>query len=493
MNRINHKTNRPSEAGTALLIAIFALLLISVVAIALVVSSGTDTALAGNYRTSTTAYYAALAGLEEGRGRLLWRNPNFINNTFPNFVPSAGSPPLGLTQVLYILNPLGGETVDPTSANPQDYSNTTEYQTEFGWPLSGAAVQTTNSVWPVAGQPGPSYKWVRITVATEKSLGIDVDNSGLPYDSIFPLYYDPAHLSAGGTPQPGLIVTPSPPPTAQQALEITALAVLPNNTQKLLQYVVVPSSLNFTFPAALTLDGNSVSYTGPDSGSFFINGNDPTVGRSCATPPLPPSVAIGFTNASDAAAVTSGTSTHPANYLGPPTPSVGPVTLPANFMKPSTLDAVVRNITQSADLVLAGPIDRTTFPTTTSVTNPMTIVVNGDLDLTSWHNTGYGLLLVTGAFTYDPDVTWEGIVLVIGKGVFTAAHGGSGRIDGAMLVAQTRDPLGNLLPDPNLGSASVTFDPTTGGVGIYLNSCWINFALQPTTYKILSFREVPAG
>ncbi len=68
------------ERGVALLIAIFALLLVSVVAIALIVSSGTDSALASNYRTSTGAYYAALAGLEEGRGRLLLKNSAFINN-----------------------------------------------------------------------------------------------------------------------------------------------------------------------------------------------------------------------------------------------------------------------------------------------------------------------------------------------------------------------------------------------------------------------------
>ena len=54
------------ERGAALLIAIFALLLISVVGIALIVSSGTDSALARNYRTSANAYYAALA-LRPGR------------------------------------------------------------------------------------------------------------------------------------------------------------------------------------------------------------------------------------------------------------------------------------------------------------------------------------------------------------------------------------------------------------------------------------------
>jgi len=69
------------ESGAAMLIAVFALMLISVVAVALVISSGTDSSLAGNYRTATSAYYASLAGLEEARGRLLWKNQDFVNKT----------------------------------------------------------------------------------------------------------------------------------------------------------------------------------------------------------------------------------------------------------------------------------------------------------------------------------------------------------------------------------------------------------------------------
>ena len=74
-------TRRPSESGIALLIAIFVLLLISVVAIGLLVSSGTETALGANYRTSSTVYYAAIAGLEEARGRLLPKNPNYFGTS----------------------------------------------------------------------------------------------------------------------------------------------------------------------------------------------------------------------------------------------------------------------------------------------------------------------------------------------------------------------------------------------------------------------------
>src|SRR5271156_211278 len=89
-----------AEAGVALLISLFALLLICIVGIALILASGTDSALTGNYHSATSVYYAALAGLEEGRGRMLPRSPNYLNT----FVapPGALLPP---GQVRYILNP----------------------------------------------------------------------------------------------------------------------------------------------------------------------------------------------------------------------------------------------------------------------------------------------------------------------------------------------------------------------------------------------------
>jgi hypothetical protein len=58
-------------------------------------------------------------------------------------------------------------------------------------------------------------------------------------------------------------------------------------------------------------------------------------------------------------------------------------------------------------------------------------------------------------------------------------------------VAQSRDPItGNVLSDPNLGPASVTFASTMGGSGIYYNTCTILAAQAPTNYRVLSFREI---
>ena len=174
----NKRENGQRENGAALLIAIFALMLISVVAIALIVSQGTDSALAGNYRTSISAYYAAVAGLEEARGRLLWKNPDYFDGpTSPNpsFMPMTGVlPNMQLTDVRYILNPASGETVDPTSADPANYPDT-DYGNEMGWLLSAANVVTINSTYQSASMPGPVYKWVRINPVTEKALNLDVN------------------------------------------------------------------------------------------------------------------------------------------------------------------------------------------------------------------------------------------------------------------------------------------------------------------------------
>src|SRR5437763_16771340 len=98
---------KESESGVALLIAIFVLMLISVVAISLIVASGGESALAGNYRSSASAYLAGTAGLEEARGRMLASNSDYFNSTVPGFMRAAG--PLAVGQVRYILNPAAGE------------------------------------------------------------------------------------------------------------------------------------------------------------------------------------------------------------------------------------------------------------------------------------------------------------------------------------------------------------------------------------------------
>src|SRR6266853_1292473 len=497
-NKFKKRSN--SQNGVALLVAMISLLLISGIAVAMIVASGAESSINGNYRSSSSAYYAALAGLEEGRGRLLPGSANTI-------VGAYGIPPFGtnmlVNQVTYILNPnaAAGET-------PGTIFNTypdTQYDAEFGPGKLVAATVGPNAPsrasTNASGIPGPMYKWVRINPVTEFSLMIDVDNIGW-LDPNNVLYYETAN-----TP-PSLTQVPSP--TAFQVLEVTAFAVLPNGTQKLMQYLVTPQVFGMQFPSALTLAGTVGTYVGASSNPYKMNGTDgsgnPPAVPGCTNNAAPVD-AIGVSAASDAAVVTAGIpGNRTNNYTGAGggTPNVSAVSLTSVFSSPAALDQLVNNVRQNANVVIPNPPNPQnynnsattynfgqsgpgyTWPANMSASNPQTVYVDGSFDLGP--NTGYGLLVVTGNFQYHGNSGWKGIILVVGDGTttFLGNGGGNGEFDGAIFAATTRDANGNQLP--NFGS--VNFDITGGGGnGIYYNSCWINRVQQPPSYQVLSYQE----
>jgi hypothetical protein len=504
--------NQRREAGIALLIAIFVLLLISVVGIALIVSSGTESALAGNYRSATGVYYASLAGLGEARGRLLAKNPNSLS-TVANFLPPPGTQ-WGIGYVRYILNPGPADPANTLTAWPD-----TEYDSEFGAGKLGAANQlTTQSVWNVAPLnalpvPGPLYKWVRINAVSEQSLNLPLAPlfSPPPYDSTTPVFYD-------ATKPAGTQLNISNPGTGVQVLELTALAVLPNGTQnpsqKLVQYLIAPVPLNLNFPAALTLDGNAPQFTASPSPSFWVDGTDHGAVGTC-NPTAPPVAAVGYTSGSlsnfvrpsNASGIPIGppSSADLRNHYTPfvaPDPDIVSVTLSPNLQTVAGLNALVQTIQQNADVVVNGNATQSNMPAAMSATNPMTIVINGDLTLSSWHGTGYGLLLVTGKFTYDPDASWDGIILVIGQGWMHSQQGAytTTQIQGAVFLARTLDASGNPLPPSSAPiftaapGAPSGFDfggtPNSLTNGIYYSNCWIQAAMPSAGYQVLSFHEI---
>ena len=500
MREVKTKRGRRREAGIALLIAIFILLLIGVVAIAMVVSSGSETALAGNYRSSTTVYYAAVAGLEEVRARLRRNDPNSFAALNPGLLPAPGAP-LAICSPVYVLNPAAGEVVTPWDPGNPYYDQ--QYGQEFGGVCGATAPPSpspnTTSVWQnsplnALSFPPPSYKWVRINAITEQSLNLDT----CPYDTSKDptlVYYgvvalcSPASFNFNDT------------ATGAQVLELTALAALPNGSQKLVQYLVAPTPLNLTFPAALTLDGNDVQFTVPNTASFQVSGTDQGAAGNC-NPGAAAVTAVGYTNSSDASQ-TNILGAIQANRTGnyapnPPTPNVNLVSLSSSLGCPGCslttvggLNALVQSITQSADVVVQGPATQSSMPSGMSLTNPMTVVVNGSLTFNGWHGTGYGLLLVTGDFTFDPDASWDGIVLVIGTGKIYSHQNGNGILLGAVFLARTLDASGNPLPPGSApGSPYFDFTAASGSNGVYYSNCWVQDAQPVPGYKVLSFHEI---
>src|SRR5205085_10141555 len=128
------------------------------------------------------------------------------------------------------------------------------------------------------------------------------------------------------------------------------------------------------------------------------------------------------------------------NYTGSnAAPDVNVIaSIPPTLQTPAQLEALVQGIIQVADVVIPGPATGASLPSSmySPNPNPMTVVVNGDWDLTGWKHTGYGLLLVRGHLNYDPDASWDGIVMVVGQGIVTGTKGVSGVFDAAFLIPE---------------------------------------------------------
>jgi hypothetical protein len=387
-----------------------------------------------------------------------------------------------------------GETVAPWNTTDATTYPDLEYTQEFGVnpPLAPPTAPSDSATATPGGAAYTSYKWVRINAITAASLqqGMQVTvnaGNGSPNSA---LMYANGSLSVD---QPG-----------PQALEITSLASTSNGSQRMLQYIVAPTSLNLTFPAALALDGNNVGFQGPVSPNFAISGADSRGYPGCV-PGATVEAAIGYTNTGDASygnivggIPIGGSPAYITNYTGsggtmPNVLGNTPTALPSNLSTPAGADAFAQLVAQNADQTInpsGGPAVPANFSPLMAPGNPMTIVVNGNLDMTGWAGTGYGILLVTGTLTYDPGASWRGIILVIGQGtVVSTAPQGNGEIDGAVLLATTRDSSGN--PLGALGPASWT--QVNASNGIYYSTCWINAVQKPYTYKVLSFREIPVN
>jgi Tfp pilus assembly protein PilX len=497
--RPNRKViTQSAERGVILLIALFALLLISAAGIALIMMAGTETAIDANYRTSTQAFYAAHAGLEEGRGRLSSDNPNPLVS-LPNF-PAIGQA-LSVSQVWYVLNPSPGETVSPTNLSSSNPYADLEYQQEWGAAVTSASVQTTASTSAQAGLLGPQYKWVRITATTEQSSGIDVNGDGT-LNSTTPLYFGPDPADPAGLLHECLQTECSAQSQPNQVLTVTSLAVLPDGSQRLLEYQVALTSLGLNFPSALTLDGNGAGYGPPNSEPFYMNGNDRQGGNplGCGLPAQAALPAMGTVNTTDASTIAGEIpKQRQSHYVGSGTsPSISDVisSLPKPFQSVSALDGttgLTQTLYANATQVVGPPIGTSNLSTTYnslpdygSQSQPLITVVNGNLNL-SGSVTGYGILLVTGNLTISGTVGWRGAVLVVGQGTMTVSGGGSNELDGAVLLAKTRDPSNNLLS--TLGAPSLTWSGG-GGNGIYYDSCWLADAFNAMNYRVLAFREI---
>lgn len=211
------RKKQDQEAGVALILAIFALLLLSAIALAMVFSSNTETSISVNYRDKHSAIYGALAGLQEARDRIhpftgdLGAGTNLSAGGLkivPTALPSTAAP-----NVLYLINPAPGETVAPWNPSNKYFDTELCHESYFvtnlgvtsvaaGTPCpatsasvpSGSAwyavydnsqsargtgdaatLETAYQLKDASGNKIPlTYKWVRITLKSDNMTPVSV-------------------------------------------------------------------------------------------------------------------------------------------------------------------------------------------------------------------------------------------------------------------------------------------------------------------------------
>jgi hypothetical protein len=530
-NHTNQKRTRAKESGVALVIAIIALLIVTAVAAGMIIMSNSEVAIDANYRDEQVALFAAKAGLQEARDRMLASNANPIAANLPTVLPGAA----GISS-LYITSTGTSPWLSTDKYYDMEFMNelgTTSYSGT--WYSSSA----TNTNYSGSSSNALPYRWVRINLKVDRSsytAGNAYYVDGTSANAAKQVYFDwnTNHECVSGG---GACVAANA--ILKPIYEITSYAVTTNGTHRMLQDEVTAKTFNLNFPSALTLPGPVGTFNAANSAGYCIDGNDGgsdlTSSSKCSYATAPavsgcttgasPVPGIGLSTGNDVTGNQTNVNyvdtqiSRPNNYTGSTgtTPSVTNVSLPSDMSTPAQLNSTLQTIAQNSNLCIASAqtaasadgcstatIESPGNPSgytwsqiasglpggswPNSSTNPQVIYVDGNVDI-SGNTAGSGILVVTGNLTYDGNSSWNGIIMVVGDGTTTyqSNGGGNGQFNGALFVATTKDSSGNQLSS----FGPVDFNVNGGGGnGLYYNSCWINYVQSPITYQLLSSKEI---
>jgi hypothetical protein len=499
----------------ALLIALLALLLVSAIGMGMMYMSTTETSINANYRDTQQAFFAMRAGLEEARDRIRTNAPSPM--TLPTVMPTSGT----AGSIVYLTNPTGSETIDPTSTTNKyfddefchEYFSTLTYGTvpSATVPCSGSsqavpssAVTTVASTSPYTGTSSAlSYKWVRITLKQNKTIptalvapidGTHPASGQVCWDSSYGkeiVVNALGYTTCAFAQNAGFLVAP--------VYVITSFAYTPQGSRRIGQYEV--AAINITPPpAGLLMAGAGANMpNAPNSNNFFINGNNTgtagyTGGPPChtTTPAQAPAIATGDATgqANFIAGIPSGregnyTGTDPGSPFSP-TPSVvneNTTGLGGLWSSPQLLNNLVATIANGADQTVTCAIGTPCTGSYGTDANPQITYVSGDLNLTG----GSGLLVVTGTLNVTGNTSFNGLILVIGQGIFSESGGGNGQYNGSLFVANTNSHTSPYSQLSTLGAASWSWNGG-GNNAIQYNSCWANLE-NDLHYMVVSSRE----
>lgn len=526
---LKKQTRCKGQRGVAMVMALLALFVLSVIGLAFVFMTNTESSATKNYKDSQRAYFASRAGLENVRA-LLWSNAALNTQASLLTMPVPGVN----TGVIYVLNSNGSDTIDPTSgAGATIASNPTlddelchEQFVKLLPPTSTLSAGTpgapcgtgNNEVMTSAGfylpwtfttaeipNTGTSsalpFKWVRIT---NKQNFMGLSNTSLDGTSI-------TSPTAGyqacwdGTQEwpatPGTCATSNPVQVMNPVWVLTSLAITSSGSRRMTQMEVAftpPISVNATIATngGIKLTGQ-VTVNGKDNCStkskYSIYSGQCVPGAtgcsSAITNQVPPD---NLTGNNGQTGVTTYDSTGAVATNG----STGQGSWPYN------VDKIISQYKQLAQSATGSPWNYNptcsgnncnvqseqfgTFPTnpltnqpesTTPVAadgTPAMVYVPGDLRLSSPKATGDGLLIVDGDLTVDGGLEYYGLILVKGQIHFTGGGSTPVNLFGAILA----------------GDSASASDSVGGSFSFQYSSCALNQTAPPGPPKLLATHEV---
>ena len=286
--------NRQREQGIALLLSILCLLLLTAVAAGMMYLSATETAINGNFKSEESAYFAARAGVEEVRDRILPANANTINPSLPTALPT------GAGGVLYVLNGVSAANIKDNTSPYFDDELCHDFTAIGSWSESTTTNQrcttlpsgttwytcvpntcsASNSAYATSAFP-LEYKWVRLTLKSNNSTAYAVNGNSA---DTFPVCWNgTSEVVTTGGPLPITTQCANLKPVATPVYLVTALAVMPNRGKRVVQQEIAETPTG-TLPGGLFA-------TGTGCGALNIQGNAATGSYNSSTessPSYPP-------------------------------------------------------------------------------------------------------------------------------------------------------------------------------------------------------------
>ena len=506
------KTHRNhGERGVALLMALFAIMLLSAIAIGLMYMSDTETSINRNYRDQQRAFFAAQAGLAEVRERMT------VSNTGAHLIVGPAGLPGLASSVIYVTNPATGDVVSPNVPGNRYFDTQLchENLAGLGLPNPGVGVKCTTAS-PSPGVYAPflasdapfnstaaalEYKWVRITAKANMSgdpfyvdggANAATHNTQVCWDGQAEKVLPAGYATCASDPPPPQFTYMKP------VYVLTALAVTRTGARRMVQMEVATQPPVVTNAAVDSQDHVSLS------GQLTVNGFD-MCSCDCKTTVK---AGVSVTECTDRPgkicdkskwAIYSSQNVDNPNKSESIVAGVDPPIAqnqPWFYDIPGMIDTFASN--PSATNVTGPPYNYTcdgspadcgkhqsqTFGTLPSPfppadpSNPAGLgsqvtYVPGDLMITAG-STGAGILVVDGDLQIDGGLQFYGLILVRGVISFTGGGADPTNIVGAVLAGQ--QSLDNTVLG---GSAVIRYD-----------LCALQQNMAPQPPAIVAYREI---